>query len=89
MEARRRKNDQRTRIKEALVSNLILIRRKYRYQVAEMCDVCGVSAPTMRKYLENPELMTIGSLISISNLTGFPVEALMQNIIGSDTNELD
>lgn len=89
MEARRRKNDQRTRIRETLVSNLILIRRKYRYQVAEMCDACGVSAPTMRKYFENPELMTIGSLISISNLTGFPVEALMQNIIGSDTNELD
>lgn len=89
MEARRRKNDQRTRIREVLVSNLILIRRKYRYQVAEMCAACGVSAPTMRKYLENPELMTIGSLISISNLTGFPVEALMQNIIGSDTNELD
>lgn len=89
MEARRRKNDQRTRIRESLVSNLILIRRKYRYQVAEMCDACGVSAPTMRKYLENPELMTIGSLISISNLTGFPVETLIQNIIGSDTNGLD
>ena len=89
MEARRRKNDQRTRIREALVSNLILIRRKYRYQVAEMCDACGVSAPTMRKYLENPELMKLGSLIRISNLTGFPVEALMQNIIGSDTNGLD
>lgn len=89
MEARRRKNDQRTRIRETLVSNLILIRRKYRYQVAEKCDAGGVSAPTMHKYLENPELMTIGSLISISNLTGFPVEALMQNVIGSDTNELD
>ena len=89
MEARRRKNDQRTRIREALVSNLILIRRKYRYQVAEMCDACGVSAPTMRKYLENPELMTIGSLISISNLTGFPVETLIQNVIGSDLNGMD
>ncbi len=56
--------------------NIALLRTTFRYTVTELATACGVSVPTMRRYMEDPSRMSVQQLCSLSKFTRIPINVL-------------
>lgn len=66
--------------REVISANLHTLKRRH-YSVTEFMAVCGISHPTMRKKLTNPELFTIGEINRIAELTDTSAADLLTRLI--------
>lgn len=70
--------------KSTLVTNLLLIRNVYGFNLNEMAASCGVSVPTMRLIMRDPERMTIRQVDGLARLAGLDTIAILSKpIIGA------
>lgn len=65
--------------KLTLVTNLMLIHEVYGYTLTEMAAACGVSIPTVRMLMKDPERMTIRQVNGLANLTGIDMVSILSN----------
>lgn len=63
--------------KAMLLTNLLYIRDLYGYSTSELAASCGISAPTMRLIMKDPERLTIRQAGMIADLTGFDLHAFL------------
>ena len=54
--------------REIITANICTLKRRH-YTITEFMAVCGISHPTMRKKLANPNLFTIAEINAIAELT--------------------
>lgn len=66
--------------KETIWANVATLKRR-NYSNAELCAVCDLSHPTLRKKLANPELFTIREINAIAELTHTKAADLLTRLL--------
>ena len=66
--------------RDTLKANLAELARR-RYTTTEFSAVCGLSTPTMRKKLANPNLLTIFEINAIAELTNTNASDLLTRLL--------
>ncbi len=76
-----KREERESKIKREIISaNLMALKRRH-YSVTEFMAVCGISHPTIRKKLINPELFTVGEINRIAELTHTNAADLLTRLI--------